>query len=114
MEAIARLNNCPNSARKMRLVADNIRGIKVETALNILKFSPKKGYAPYMYKLLKSAIANWEVKNPADRNQIDSLVVKTVFVDAAAMEKRMLPAPQGRGYRVRKRTNHITIVVDTK
>ena len=98
----------------MRLVADNIRGIKVETALNILKFSPKKGYAPYMYKLLKSAIANWEVKNPADRNQIDALVVKTVFVDAAAMEKRMLPAPQGRGYRIRKRTNHITIVVDTK
>lgn len=114
MEAIARLNNCPNSARKMRLVADNIRGLNVETALNILKFSPKKGYAPFMYKLLKSAIANWEVKNPADRNQIDTLVVKTVFVDAAAMQKRMLPAPQGRGYRIRKRTNHITIVIDTK
>lgn len=114
MEAVARLNNCPNSARKMRLVADNIRGIKVETALNILKYSPKKGYAPYMYKLLKSAIANWEQKNPTDRNLIDALVVKTVFVDAAAMEKRMLPAPQGRGYRIRKRTNHITIVVDTK
>ncbi len=114
MEAVARLKNCPNSARKMRLVADNIRGMKVETALNQLKFSPKKGYAPYMHKLLKSAIANWEQKNPADRNQIDALVVKSVFVDAAAMQKRMLPAPQGRGYRVRKRSNHITIIVDTK
>jgi len=114
MEAIARLNNCPNSARKMRLVADNIRGLEVETALNLLKFSPKKGYAPYLHKLLKSAIANWEVKNPADRNQIDSLVIKTIYVDAASMEKRMLPAPQGRGYRIRKRSNHITIIVDTK
>ncbi len=114
MEAIARLNNCPNSARKMRLLADNIRGVNVETALNVLKFSPKRGYAPFMYKLLKSAIANWEVKNPSERNQIDSLMVKTVFVDAARMEKRMLPAPQGRGYRVRKRSNHITIIVDTK
>ena len=114
MEAVARLKNCPNSARKMRLVADNIRGMKVETDLNQLKFIPKKGYAPYMHKLLKSAIANWEQKNPADRNQIDALVVKSVFVDAAAMQKRMLPAPQGRGYRVRKRSNHITIIVDTK
>jgi large subunit ribosomal protein L22 len=114
MEAVAHLKNCPNSARKMRLVADNIRGMKVDMALSTLKFSPKKGYAPFMYKLLKSAIANWEQKNPTDRNQIDALVVKTVFVDAAAMQKRMLPAPQGRGYRVRKRTNHITIIVDTK
>jgi len=113
MEATARLRNCPVSPRKMRLVANNIRGTKVELALNVLKFHDRKGYAPYMYKLLKSAIANWEQANPGNRGEIENLVVKTEFVDGATQLKRMRTAPQGRGHRIRKRSNHITLIVDT-
>jgi large subunit ribosomal protein L22 len=110
MEAVAKLQNVPTSPRKMRLVADMIRGKKVSSAINMLKFEPKIG-ARYMEKLLLSAVANWEVKHEDFANEIGSLVVKTVFVDGGKMLKRIQPAPQGRAHRVRKRSNHITLVV---
>lgn len=110
MEAVAKLQNVPTSPRKMRLVADMIRGKKVSSAINMLKFEPKVG-ARFMEKLLLSAVANWEVKHEDYANEIGSLVVKTVFVDGGKMLKRIQPAPQGRAHRIRKRSNHITIVV---
>jgi large subunit ribosomal protein L22 len=109
--AFAKLNNCPTSPRKMRLVADLVRGQKVENALNILRFSQKEA-SRKLEKLLLSAINNWEQKNSGNSAADASLVVKTVFVDGARSIKRMLPAPQGRAYRMRKRSNHITIIVD--
>ena len=109
MEAVAKLNNYPTSPRKMRLLADLIRGMKVEKALAILKFNPKHPAVP-LRKLVLSAISNWKAKNEgADE---EALVVKTIMVDGARVIKRMRPAPQGRGYRVRKRSNHVTVVVD--
>jgi len=111
MEAVAKLNNNPTSTRKMRLLADLIRGMEVEKALNILKFHPKHPSTP-LEKLLLSAVANWKVKNEGARVEDANLFVKTVFVDGGRVLKRMRPAPQGRGYRVRKRSNHVTIVVD--
>lgn len=111
MEAVARLRNYPTSPRKMRLLADLIRGVDVEKALNILKFSTKDPSVP-MEKLLLSAVANWKVKN--EGADIAGLYVKTIFVDGGRILKRMRPAPQGRAYRVRKRSNHITIIVDNK
>jgi large subunit ribosomal protein L22 len=112
MEAIAKLNNYPTSPRKMRLLADLIRGMEVEKALGILQFNPKHPAVP-MYKLLKSAINNWEQKNTDEKVEDAGLVVKTIMVDCGRVIKRMRPAPQGRGYRVRKRSNHVTIVVDS-
>ena len=110
MEAVAKLNNEPTSPRKMRLLADLIRGMKVEKALAILEHSPKHPSVP-LRKLVLSAISNWKAKNEgADESE---LIVKTIFVDAARVIKRMRPAPQGRGYRVRKRSNHVTLFVDT-
>ena len=110
--AFAKLLNIPTSPRKMRLVADMIRGVEVNRALGILKFSNKEA-ARNVEKLLRSAIANWEQKN--DRKaEAGELYVKTVFVDCAPMLKRLRPAPQGRGYRIRKRSNHVTLFVDTK
>lgn len=114
MEAIAKLTNCPTSPRKMRLLADLIRGKEVEKALGILKFNSKHDNAKRLEKLLLSAIANWQQKNEGARIENSGLIVKTVFVDGAPMLKRLRPAPQGRGYRVRKRSNHVTLVVDTK
>ena len=112
MEAVAVLRNCPLSPRKMRLVVDQIRGVKVDKALSILQFSQRRYYAIYVEKLLKSAISNWKQKNEgADES---ALMVKTIFVDGARVLKRMRPAPQGRGYRVRKRSNHVTVIVDAK
>jgi large subunit ribosomal protein L22 len=112
MEAVAKLKDYPTGPRKMRLLADVIRGMEVEKALAILEFHPQHNAVP-LAKLLKSAISNWEQKNSA--NAADgSLVVKTVFVDGGRVLKRMRPAPQGRGYRVRKRSNHVTIIVDSK
>ena len=109
MEAVAKLNNYPTSPRKMRLLADLIRGMQVEKALAILEHNPKHPAVP-LRKLVISAISNWKVKNEgADEN---ALVVKTIFVDGARVIKRMRPAPQGRGYRVRKRSNHVTVIVD--
>ena len=113
MEAVARLRNYPTSPRKMRLLADMIRGVEVENALNILKFSTKHTSVA-MEKLLVSAIANWKVKNEGVDVAEANLYVKTIFVDGGRMLKRMRPAPQGRAYRVRKRSNHITLIVDAK
>ena len=109
MEAIAKLNNYPTSPRKMRLLADLIRGMKVEKALAILDHNPKHPAVP-LRKLVVSAISNWKQKN--EGSDESSLIVKTIFVDAARVIKRMRPAPQGRGYRVRKRSNHVTVIVD--
>lgn len=114
MEAVAKLKNCPLSPRKMRLVADQIRGKRVDVAMSLLKFNQKQMYAEFVEKLLRSAIANWEQKNEGMRAEANELVVKTVFVDGGRMLKRISPAPQGRAYRVRKRSNHVTIVVDSK
>lgn len=106
------LRNVPSSPRKMRLVVDMIRGQEAFKALGILKFSNKEA-SRKVEKLLRSAIANWEQKNER-KAEAGELYVKTVFVDAAPMLKRMRPAPRGRGYRIRKRSNHVTIYVDTK
>jgi len=108
----AKLNNVPTSPRKMRLVADMIRGMEVFRALGVLKFSNKEASAR-VEKLLKSAISNWEQKTGRQAEN-GELYVTSINVDSATMLKRMRPAPQGRGYRVRKRSNHVTLFVDTK
>jgi large subunit ribosomal protein L22 len=113
MEALAKLNNCPTSPRKMRLVVDLIRGQQVEKALYILKFT-KKEAAQRVEKLLLSAIKNWESKNEGKRPEDNELFVKTIFVDGGRQLKRLRPAPQGRGHRIRKRSNHVTLIVDSK
>ena len=113
MEAIAKLNDCPSSPRKMRLVVDLIRGQKVEHALHILKFSSKEA-SKKVEKLLLSAVANWQAKNENSRIEDAELYVKTVMVDGGRILKRMRPAPQGRGYKIRKRSNHVTLIVDSK
>jgi large subunit ribosomal protein L22 len=110
--AIAKLNNCPTSPRKMRLLADLIRGEDVYKALNQLKFSPKEA-SRGMEKLLLSAINNWEQKNEGEDSSSAGLIVKEVFVDSGRMLKRVQPAPQGRAHRVRKRSNHVTLIVDS-
>ena len=111
MEAVAILRNYPTSPRKMRLLADLIRGERVEKALAILEHSTKHPAVP-MRKLVLSAIDNWKQKNEDGDEGL--LVIKTIMVDGARVIKRMRPAPQGRGYRVRKRSNHVTVIVDTK
>lgn len=112
MEALAKLNNCPTSTRKMRLVADTIRGIDAFQALNYLKFSPRHASID-LEKLVYSAIKNWEAKNDQKPEDAD-LIVKTIFVDQGKTMKRFRPAPFGRGYRIRKRSNHVTVVIDSK
>ena len=107
----AKLQNVPTSPRKMRLVADMIRGMEVNRALGVLKFSSKEASAR-VEKLLRSAIANWEQKNER-KAETGELYIKTISVDGGTMLKRLRTAPQGRGYRIRKRSNHVTIVVDT-
>ncbi len=107
------LRNCPSSPRKMRLVADLIRGVEVEKALDILAYSPKAA-SQNLEKLLKSAIANWQVKNEDKRVEEAGLYVKEIFVNEGRTLKRIKPAPQGRANRIRKRSNHVTIVVDSK
>ncbi len=110
---VARLRNCPTSPRKMRLVADMIRGKEVNQALALLRYS-KKEAAQRMEKLLLSAIANWQSKNEGVRIEDSNLYVQTVHVDGARMLKRLRPAPQGRAHRIRKRSNHVTLFVDSK
>ncbi|MFL1011818.1 50S ribosomal protein L22 [Flavisericum labens] len=108
--AFAKLNNCPTSPRKMRLVADLVRGEKVENALNILKFNNKEA-SGRLEKLLLSAIANWQAKNEDADVESAELFVKEIKVDSGSMLKRLRPAPQGRAHRIRKRSNHVTLVV---
>ena len=108
--SFAKLNNCPTSPRKMRLVADLVRGEKVEHALNILKFNQKEA-SGRLETLLLSAIANWQAKNEEANIEEAELVVKEITVDSGSMLKRLRPAPQGRAHRIRKRSNHVTIVV---
>ena len=112
MEAVAKLRNEPTSARKMRLVADMIRGRNVYEALNILKFESKSG-AVKLEKLLVSAIANWQELNEDERSDEANLYIKEIKVDGARILKRLRPAPQGRAHRIRKRSNHVTLVIDS-
>ncbi len=109
---VAKLNNCPTSPRKMRLLADMIRGKKVDLALNMLKFS-KKEASERLEKLLLSALNNWQNKNEGVRIEDQELVVSKIFVDSGRQLKRLRPAPQGRGHRIRKRSNHVTLYVDS-
>jgi large subunit ribosomal protein L22 len=105
------LKNCPTSPRKMRLVADQVRGEDVNRALDILKFSQKEA-SNRLEKLILSAISNWQTKNEGVRIEDSSLFVKEVFVDSARVLKRLRPAPQGRAHRIRKRSNHVTVVLE--
>lgn len=113
MEAKAILRNCPMSPRKMRMVADLVRGQKVERALNILQWNQKPGYALYLSKLIRSGVANWSQINSGERIEDSELYVKSIMVDGGLVMKRLRTAPQGRGYRQRKRSNHVTVVIDT-
>ena len=110
--AFAKLNNCPTSPRKMRLVADLVRGVQVEKALAILKFNSKEA-SRKLEKLLLSAIANWQAKNEDASIEDADLFIKEIRVDGGAMLKRLRPAPQGRAHRIRKRSNHVTLVLDS-
>ncbi|MCE2495201.1 MAG: 50S ribosomal protein L22 [Flavobacteriales bacterium] len=111
--AFAKLRNCPTSPRKMRLVADMVRGMNADKALFMLKYSNKEA-AQRMEKLLQSAIANWEQKFDAAFDVDSGLYIKEVYVDSARMLKRLQTAPQGRAHRIRKRSNHVTMVLDTR
>ena len=112
MEAIAKLNNVPTSPRKMRLIADLIRGMGVDVALNTLKFDSKIG-SKRLEKLLLSAISNWQEKNKEEKIEDAELYIKEIYVNGGKMIKRLRPAPQGRAHRIRKRSNHVTIVLDS-
>ena len=110
---VAKLMNNPTSPRKTRLVADLVRGVDVDKALAILQFNPRES-APKMRKLLLSAIANWQAKNEGKRIEDSQLYVKSIMVDEGRTMKRMRTAPQGRGYRIRKRSNHITMIIGSR
>ena len=113
--AIAKLNDVPTSPRKMRLVADTVRGVEVNPAIDLLHFS-KKAASVRLEKLLRSAIANWEAKNQDKSKELDNgnVYVKTIMVDEGRTLKRMRPMPQGRAGRIRKRSNHVTVILDVK
>jgi large subunit ribosomal protein L22 len=108
----AKLNNCPTSPRKMRLVADLVRGKDVNSALGILKFNPKEA-SKKLEKLLLSALSNWQSKNVSSNIEEAKLFVKEIRVDSGSMLKRLRPAPQGRAHRIRKRSNHVTLVLES-
>lgn len=110
---VAKLMNNPTSPRKTRLVADLIRGVDVDKALGILQYNPRES-APKMRKLLLSAVANWQAKNEGRRIEDSQLYVKQIMVDEGRSMKRMRTAPQGRGYRIRKRSNHITLIIGSR
>lgn len=112
MEAVAKLKNVPTSPRKMRLVADLIRGKRVNIALNILKLEPNQG-AARLEKLLLSAISNWQQRHEDQKLEEADLIVDEIFVDSGRMLKRLRPAPQGRAHRIRKRSNHVTMVISS-
>jgi large subunit ribosomal protein L22 len=109
----AALKNCPTSPRKMRLMADLVRGVNVKRALDVLKFSPKES-SRRLEKLILSAISNWQIKNEGVRMEDANLYVKEIFVDSGRVLKRLRPAPQGRAHRIRKRSNHVTVVLESK
>jgi len=113
--AIAKVNNVPSSPRKMRLVADTVRGVEVNRALDLLKYS-KRDASIVLEKLLRSAIANWEAKNQDNSKELDNgnVIVKTIMVDEGRTLKRIRPCPQGRAGRIRKRSNHVTVILDVK
>ena len=111
--AVAKLNNCPTSPRKMRIVADLIRGKKADQALDILRFSQKEA-SRRLEKLLMSAISNWQAKNKDSNVEDANLYIHEIRVDSTSMLKRIRPAPQGRAHRIRKRSNHVTIVLNSK
>ena len=113
--ALAKVKNVPSSPRKMRLVADTVRGVEVNHALDLLKFS-KKAPSKVLETLLRSAIANWEAKNQDKTSELDNgnVIVKTIMVDEGRTLKRIRPCPQGRAGRIRKRSNHVTIILDVK
>lgn len=114
MEAVAKLRNCPMSARKMRLVADLVRGKKVEDAINTLRYTNKEA-AGWLEKLLLSAVSNWENKTQGARDVDEAdLVIKRLQVDDAGHLKRIRPAPQGRAHRIRKHSNHVTVVIENR
>jgi large subunit ribosomal protein L22 len=113
MEAIAKLNNVPSSPRKMRLVAGLVRGQSVNKALALLKFEANSG-AEKIEKLLLSALSNWQQKNEDARIEDSNLYIKEIKVDEGKMLKRLRPAPQGRGHRIRKRSNHVTLIIDSR
>ena len=108
--AFAKLNNCPTSPRKMRLVADQVRGESIDKALAILKFSPKEA-SRRLEKLVLSAIANWQSKNESEDIEKAALFISEIRVDGGSMLKRLRPAPQGRAHRIRKRSNHVTVIL---
>ena len=112
MEAVAKLRNVPTSPRKMRLVANLVRGKSVNKALSLLKFEANSG-AERIEKLLLSALSNWQQKNEETRLEDANLFIKQIFVDEGKMLKRLRPAPQGRGHRIRKRSNHVTLIIDS-
>ena len=112
-ECVAKLRNVPTSPRKMRLVADMVRGMEVNKALDVLKFSTKEA-SRRVEKLLLSAIANWKEKNEDVRLEDANLYIKEIYVDSGRILKRLRPAPQGRAHRIRKRSNHVTIKVESK
>lgn len=109
----AKLNNCPTSPRKMRLVCDLVRGMDVNKALHVLRYNPKEA-ANRVEKVLLSAIANWQAKNEGAKVEDANLYVSNVMVDSGFQLKRLRTAPQGRGYRIRKRSNHVTLFVDSR
>ena len=113
MEAVAKLRNVPTSPRKMRLVADLVRGKQVNSALGLLKFEANSG-AEKIEKLLLSALSNWQAKNEDLRVEDSNLYIKQIFVDEGKTLKRLRPAPQGRGHRIRKRSNHVTLIIGSK
>lgn len=113
MEAVAKLNRYPTSPRKMRLVIDNIRGLSIEKALNVLRFTNKHCARP-LEKLVLSAVSNWEHINEGARVDGSELYIKQAFVDSGKIIRRIRPAPFGRAYRIRKRSNHVTIIIDSK
>ena len=110
--SIAKLNNCPTSPRKMRLVADMVRGKNVMDAMNVLKFTNRDA-ARRLETLVVSAISNWEAKNQGKSIEDEDVVIKEIYVDSARMLKRIQPAPQGRAHRIRKRSNHVTVILDS-
>ena len=113
--AVAKLNDVPSSPRKMRLVADTVRGVEVNRAIDLLHFS-KREASIKLEKLLRSAVANWEAKNPDQAKELDNgnVYVKTIMVGEGRTLKRIRPCPQGRAGRIRKRSNHVTVVLDVK